>query len=140
MLVDGSYQDPEPLGSTINSEHLDYGFFVDADEKFIIFASNRPGNYSGTELYMSFRLPDDSWGPALNLERINSAFGGGTTWPYLSPDGKYLFFLASVEAYEDSDVVEGTYAGLRAISQSPENGYLKVYWVSTSFIDMLNRK
>jgi len=136
-FVDGSYEDPQPLGPTVNSESLDYAFYVDPDEEFIVFASTRPGAFDGTELYISFHQLDDSWGPALSLEKINAVFEGGISWPYLSPDGKYLFFVASVDAYEDADVEEGTYEQLRAISQSPDNGYLKVYWVSTSFIEEL---
>jgi hypothetical protein len=137
--VDGEYQQPEALGKTINSEYLDYAFYVDPDEKFIIFASNRPGGFLGTELYISFHQPDDSWGPAMNLgSKINnSVFAGGTSWPYLSPDGKYLFFIASVEAYQDSYVEDGTYEQLKAISMSIENGYSKTYWVNTSFIEEL---
>jgi hypothetical protein len=136
--VDGVYQKPEALDITINSEYLDYAFHIEPDEKFIIFASNRPGGFVGTELYISFHEPDGSWGPVLNLgPKINSVFEGGTDWPYLSPDGKYLFFLASVEAYHDSDVEEGTYEQLKAISQSNENGYSRIYWVNTSFVEEL---
>jgi hypothetical protein len=135
-FADGTYEEPQALGPTINSEYLDYGFYIDPDERFILFASTRPGNYDGTELFISFRRDDDSWGPARNLATVNAAFEGGT-WPYISPDGRYLFFLASVEPYDRSNVEEGTYAELKAIAQSVENGYLKVYWVDTSFIDDL---
>lgn len=135
-FVDGVYEEPEALGPTVNSAFLDYGFYIDPDERFVLFASTRPGEFDGTELFVSFHRDDDSWGPALNLRSVNSALEGGS-WPYLSPDGKYLFFLASVEPYEDSDVEEGTYEELKAIAQSAENGYLRIYWVSTSAIDEL---
>ncbi len=139
--VDGEYQQPEALGKTINSEYLDYAFHVEPDEKFIIFSSTRPGGFVGSELYISFHQPDDSWGPAFNLgSKINSVFEGGTDWAYLSPDGKYLFFITSVEAYQDSDVEDGTYEQLKAISLRYENGYNKVYWVNTSFVEELRPK
>jgi hypothetical protein len=136
--IDDVYQKPEALDKTINSEYLDYAFYVDPDERFIIFASNRPGGFVGTELYISYHQSDDSWSPAINLgPKINSVFEGGTDWPSLSPDGKYLFFTASVEAYQDSDVEDGTYEKLKAISKSYENGYSKIYWVDTSFVGEL---
>ena len=137
--VDGEYQQPEALRKTINSEYLDYAFHVHPDEKFIIFSSTRAVGFIGIgELYISFHQPDDSWGPAINLgSKINSVFEGGTDWAYLSPDGKYLFFIASIEAYHDSDVEDGTYEKLKAISLSYENGYNKIYWVNTSFIEEL---
>lgn len=136
--VDGKYQEPEALGKTINSEFLDYAYHIDPDERFIIFSSNRPGGFADVELYISYHQPDDSWGPAINLgPKINSKFAGGTDWPYLSPDGKYLFFTASVEAYRISDVEDGTYEKLREISTSSFNGYSKIYWVDTSFVEKL---
>jgi hypothetical protein len=132
---DGSFEEPQPLDATINSEHLDYAFYVDHDEEFILFASNRPAGFEGNGLYVSFRGVDDSWGPARSLDSINEYFGGGVSWPYLSPDGTYLFFISSVDAYDDSDVEQGTYAELKALAQSPENGYLRVYWTSAACIE-----
>lgn len=136
-LRDGSYEDPQPLAATINSEHLDYAFYVDHDEDFILFVSDRPAEFEGNGLYVSFRGADGSWGPARGLDSINRHFGGGVSWPYLSSDKNYLFFISSVDAFEDSDVERGTYSELKAIAQSPENGYLRIYWTSASCIERL---
>ncbi len=136
--INGKYEDPLPLGKTINSKYLDYAFYVDQDEEFIIFSSNRPGGFSPRDIYISYRQPDNTHGPAKNLgKKINGAFAGGVDWPYLSPDGKYLFFIASIDAYKDFNVKEGTYEQLKTISLEKENGYAKIYWVRAGFIKKL---
>jgi hypothetical protein len=137
-FVDGKYQKPEALDPTINSEHLDYGFHVDPSEKYIIFSSERPEGFTETDLYISYHQHDNSWGPAINLgSKINSIGTGGSAWPYLSPDGKYLFFLSSVHPYIDYDEKEHSYADLEEISLSYTNGYSKIYWVNTNFVEDL---
>ncbi len=140
-LVNGQYQRPEAMSQTINSpDSLDYAFHVSPDEKFVIFSSNRPGGFNGeTDLYISYHLPDDSWSEAVNLgEKINKPLTGGADWPCLSPDGKYLFFTASViPDYKIINKKDCTYADLVEISKSDHNGYNKVYWVGTGFVEKL---
>lgn len=137
-LVHGKYQKPKLLGESINSKYMDYSFCIDPNEAFIIFASNRPGVSTQIELYISFHMSDDTWSDAYNLgPKIKSVCEGGTDWPCLSPNGKYLFFLGSVEAYKEFDVEKSTYKKLKAISQRIENGYSRIYWVSTRFIEEL---
>lgn len=65
--------------------------FIAPDESYPIWDSDREGGYGDSDLYISFRQEDGSWGPAINMgEGINpefaDAYGGVTS------DGKYLFF------------------------------------------------
>jgi hypothetical protein len=81
------------------------------DGSFIIFDSLIPSDKEGdeqTDLFISFRQKDGSWGDAINLgDKINTP--GGNICASLAPDGKYLFYLANRD----------------------------IYWVSTEFIEKL---
>jgi len=92
-LVNGEYGEPENLGAAINTDdYEEYAPFVDPDEDYLIFASNRPGGFGGNDLYISFQNPDGSWTEPRNMgDTINS--GAGDTIPYVSPDGEYFFFI-----------------------------------------------
>lgn len=95
--VNGEYGEPENLGAAINTDdHYEYAPFVDPDEDYIIFASDRPGGFGGNDLYISFKNPDGSWTEPRNMgDTINSS--AGDTIPYVSPDGKYFFFISRRE-------------------------------------------
>jgi hypothetical protein len=138
-LVDGDYQKPEMLDSSINTAtNLDYAFHIDPNEEFIIFASDRPGGYSSLDLYISYRQANDSWGEAINLgEKINTHGIDGSDWPFLSPDSKYLFFMTTVKPKNDIDINQYTYDELRESQLSITNGDSKIHWVNTSFIEEL---
>ena len=81
------------------------------DESFLIFDSDTigpPGNRN-VQLFICFRKSDGSWGKAINLSKIlDSEHNIAAS---LSPDGKYLFFLAGSD----------------------------IYWVSTKIFDQLKK-
>lgn len=93
-FADGHYSEPKPLGSGINSNHIDGFPFIAPDESYIIFTSFRPGSYGLDDLYISYRRYDGTWTEPKNLgPKINSEAKDG--FPYVSPDGKYFFFNSS---------------------------------------------
>ena len=93
-LVNGEYTTPESLININTVEFEEYAPYIDPDEEFIIFASNRPGGYGGNDLYISFREYGGSWLEPVNMgPEINSETGN--TLPYISPDEKYFFFITS---------------------------------------------
>ena len=90
-IVDGLREAPKPFNEDINSGKWTAHPYIAVDESYLIWDSERSGGYGSTDLYISFRQEDGSWGPAINMgEDINSPYedGGGR----LSPDGKYFFF------------------------------------------------
>lgn len=90
-IVDGVREAPQAFNDDINSGRWTAHPYITPDESYLIWDSERSEGYGSTDLYISFRQEDDSWGPAINMgEDINSPFedGGGR----LSPDGKYFFF------------------------------------------------
>lgn len=100
QLQDGKYGKGEKLGDTVNSSSRDFDPFIAPDENFIIFASERPGGFGASDLYISFRKKDGTWTKAKNMgEKINSSSSDYT--PMLSPDGKYLFFTSGRSGVDD---------------------------------------
>lgn len=91
-LVDGKYEEPNTL-------KLDVGIwnahpFIAPDESYIIWDDQRESGYGDSDLYISFRQKDSSWGPAINLgDKINTEFEDA--YGSISPDGKYFFFHRS---------------------------------------------
>ena len=109
-FINGKYSAAEKLPAPINSPFREFDAFVSRDEKMIIFSSERPGGYGGSDIYLSFRKPDNSWSEPMNLGNdINStASEYGAT---ISPDGKYFFYTSGKHGSED------------------------IFWVSAGFIN-----
>jgi hypothetical protein len=142
-FVEGEYQKYESLGPNVNFPHNDpypnHSPTVDPDERFVIFVSRRPGGFGTQDLYISYRQPDGTWGPAINLGPEINTIGVGNSWPQLSPDGKFLFFVNYAKPYNENDINEKkySYAELIAIQESILNGWGNIYWVDTSFVEKL---
>lgn len=134
-LSENGYAAAEKLGETINAGYNEGNPCVSPDERFLLFKSSRPGGFGGTDLYVSFRRPDGSWGPPLNLgSAINSA--DDELEPRLSPDGRYLFFTSFRQS--DPAMLRSTsYQELTALYRHPQNGYGTLYWVRAEIIDVL---
>jgi hypothetical protein len=114
-FVEGKYAAPEKLGPQINSDHPDWQPFVAPDESYLIFSRYKGKPKSGTlRLFISFRDSSGNWTEARDMgESINEKNAG---WPYVSPDGKYFFFVSS----RDND-----------------SHFYKVYWVSAKILEDL---
>ncbi|NPD46639.1 MULTISPECIES: FG-GAP-like repeat-containing protein [unclassified Lentimicrobium] len=93
-LNDGVYEKPQLLPSSINMAGGTFNWtpFITPDESYILFSSNRlsPDKDFG-DIYICFRSNNGNWTEAINLgKNINS--DRQERFPYVSPDGKYLFF------------------------------------------------
>ena len=114
QVNDTTYSSPVKL----NDAGINKSGFANADpciaanEKYLIFSSNRPGGYGDNDLYISYRNADNTWGGPVNLgPKINSSANDFSA--YLTPDGKYLLFAR-------------------------DNGSTRhIYWVSSGFIDSI---
>jgi hypothetical protein len=109
-LIDGKYGKPEIVGGGVNTPHYDAHPCIAEDEGFIIFDSDRPGGYGEGDLYICFRIDDDTWGNAINLGPVINR-ESHEAYASISPDGKYLFFSSnrggSFDLYwVDMDIVE----------------------------------
>ncbi|MEO0472320.1 MAG: hypothetical protein AAF206_22035, partial [Bacteroidota bacterium] len=89
--INGEYEAPQAFGEEINTGKWTAHPFIAPDESYLIWDSEREGGYGETDMYISFRQEDGSWGSAINMgPEINTEYeeGGGM----LTPDGKYFFF------------------------------------------------
>jgi len=112
--VNGQYLTPQKMSVSINSDSMDIGAFIDPDEEYLIFESNREGGFGETDLYISFRKPDNTWTTAVNLGYpVNT--DSYEMSPYVSTDKQFLFFL------------------------SERDGNRNPYWVSASVIDSIRQ-
>ncbi|MCO7224402.1 hypothetical protein [Pleionea sp. CnH1-48] len=115
-LINGKRETPKPFNKEINTGKWTAHPFIAPDESYIIWDSERDGGYGDSDMYISFRQPDGSWGAAVNFgEKINTEGedGGG----YVTPDGKYLFYCRRC---------------------TPPN--YEIMWVDAKFIDTLRAK
>jgi hypothetical protein len=100
---EGKYAKPVNLGAPVSSSLIESGPFIAPDESYIIF------DRQGEGLVISYRDKEGKWtkpknlGPAINYR--------GAQAPYVSPDGKYLFF------------------------NSGRNRNYDIYWADASFIE-----
>lgn len=109
----------EKLGAAVNSDFTELHPCVAPDERFLVFYSSRPGHHGskGGDLYISFRNDDGMWKEAVNLgEQFNKGHLS-TSFPQLSSDGRYFFFLKLVSIPWQAEV----------------------FWVSIEALDDLNR-
>lgn len=75
---------------SINSTYYDGAATMTADGNTMVFVSDRNGEKSSTDLFI-VKKTGKKWGEAVSLPmNVNSK--GRETTPYLTPDGKYLFF------------------------------------------------
>jgi hypothetical protein len=120
-LKEGIRQPPVALAEYINKGTYTAHPFIAQDESYLIWDSNREGGFGDSDLYISFKQEDGSWGEAINMgAEINSdmedAFGSVT------PDGKYFLFhrVKMGETFEDWDA--------------------NIYWIDAQIIEELRMK
>ena len=94
----GQFQPAIPAGTGVNTDAYEADVFVAPDESYLVFAANRPGGLGSGDLFVSFRKADGSWTPSRSLgNTINT--DTDDFCPYVSPDGKYLFYASRGDIY-----------------------------------------
>jgi outer membrane protein OmpA-like peptidoglycan-associated protein/Tol biopolymer transport system component len=90
-LIGDEWSAPIDVGSNINTKSRETSASISADGNSIYFTSDRPGGYGGLDIYVSNKLPDESWGKAINLgPAINTE--KDEEGPFIHPDGVTLYF------------------------------------------------
>jgi len=96
------YSTPIHLGDVLNSPYREATPFFSQDKKRLYFASNRPGGYGGTDIYVSDRLDFTfkKWSePRLLSRPINSEFND--SHPYVQVDENSILFTSNREGTSD---------------------------------------
>ncbi|MCP4728135.1 MAG: hypothetical protein GY863_24055 [bacterium] len=108
--LDGRYGPAENVGPMINTEGSDQDPYIAPDESYLIVCQSKSGGLGEYDLYISFMKEDGSWTDLINMgPDVNS-----TEYefrPYVTPDGKYLFFTSNRDAsgniyWVDAKVIE----------------------------------
>ena len=137
----GKYQEPEQLNSNVNCGTNRYNAFIDPDEQFIIIpVVGMEDGLGGADYYIVFRDNQDNWSKPINLgSKINQE--SGAEWsPYISPDGKYFFFMSTRTNKFDSSTDEfPSYSKLLNSSIELGNGNSSIYWVKSDFLYELQK-
>lgn len=93
MNKNRSWNSPKPIkNKSINSSFFDGAATVTADGNTMYFVSDRKADKSLTDIYVVHR-EGKKWGSAKPLPEIINTPERETT-PYISPDGKFLFFAS----------------------------------------------
>ncbi|WP_125720619.1 TolB family protein [Pseudoalteromonas rubra] len=117
-LKDGQRQAPKVMSKVVNSGAMTAHPFIAPDESYLIWDSEREDGFGDSDLYISFKQQDGSWGKAINMgAAVNS--DKWDAYATVTPDGKYLLFNRGV---------------------SDDNKNVDVYWVDASIIDTLRAK
>jgi len=117
-VIDGKYEEPKLLDKKINTGRS-FHPFIAPDESYLIFDSKREGGYGDSDIYISFKQKNDSWGNPINLgDKINTKAWEASA--SVTPDRKYLFFNRNMgsDKYENVDI----------------------FWVSAEIIEKLRPK
>jgi len=116
-IKDGERQAPKKMGPVVNTGKWTAHPFIAPDESYLIWDSERAGGYGGTDLYISFRQKDNSWGPAINMgDKVNS--DKADFYASVTPDGKYILFNRGIG----------------------DKGNIDIYWVDAQIIETLRNQ
>ncbi len=126
----GSYTQPENLGEPINSLFYEFNAFIAPDESYIIFSSwGREDDFGKGDLYISYNNGMNNWTKPKNLgNEINS--DALDYCPFVSPDGKYLFFSSKRESADLKNKANKKLSNILQLADGIQNGLGNIYWVA----------
>jgi Tol biopolymer transport system component len=109
--VNGEYQPVTKLGLPFNTVARQQHPWIAPDESYMIFTVRRPGQNPVSVLFVSFKNKDDHWSEP---KELNLGINAGQ--PFVTLDGKYLFFTSGEQKQGD------------------------IYWVSTKILEEARSK
>ena len=113
-FIGGEYESPVNLGPKLNTEHHEWDTYTAPDESYMIYCSTKPGGLGEDDLYVTYKQSDGKWSAPVHMgNEINTEKSENR--PYVSPDGKFLFYA------------------------STERGNRDIYWVDARIIEDMKR-
>ncbi len=137
-FVDGKYIEPEKLGAKVNSTRAQFNAFISPNEDYMIIPTfGEEDSFGRTDYYISYRNENDEWSDKINLgNKINSASGLEYS-PYVSPDGKYFFFMTAKFDEIFKSITKLNYKNFTDFHNKSENGNPDIFWIKADFIEEL---
>jgi len=130
----GEYSLPEKLSDAINDKGGNHPYIA-PDESYIIFDSELKDIDASNDIYISFRDKNGEWRkPQKFGDGVNSQYDERR--PFVSYDGKYLFFDSDRINPEKPDGAI-TITQLQKLTNVPANSYQHTYWVDAKIIEEL---
>jgi Tol biopolymer transport system component len=104
--VDGQYKTLERMGPPVNAGTQSMYPCIAPDGSYLVFNSRRPSEKIQSVLNVSFRTPDGGWSEPRMID-----LGAEAGTPFVSRDGKFLFFTSGERGKSDicwvsADVIE----------------------------------
>jgi len=108
-LEGNDWSAPVNMGDVVNDESWDSQPCISSDGNSIFFISTRNGSHGSSDIYITRKNKFGDWGLPVNLgDEINTPLSEVS--PYLSPDGKTLYFAsAGHPGFGDLDVFMSVY-------------------------------
>ena len=137
--TEDGFAEPELLGPEVNSTRSQYNAFIAPDESYLIYSTHlREDGLGGDDYYISFRDAEDNWTGPINMGPAVNTDGGSEHSPFVTRDGKYLFFMAARNVFDEglpADV--RTLREMQELHAKPQSGQPGIYWVDAAFIEEL---
>ncbi len=111
------------LGKIINTNKVESAASISPDGNTLVYASFRADGLGSSDLWMSKKLPDGTWGKPVNIEELNTPYG--EDFPRIRADGNAILFASqgfnSIGGY---DVFEAEFDSVAQKFKEPVNiGY-----------------
>ncbi len=137
-LVNGKYTSPEKLPKQINCGTNRFNAYVSPDESFVIVpAVGVDEGPRRVQYYIVFRNEDDTWQEPISLSsEINTPRETGWSF-YISPDKKYIFYMATKPFPKDKQPKNLSLDFLHKFSEMPQNGNSDIYWIDAKILENL---
>ena len=87
------YEEYKTFGTNINSDGIETSAGLSTDANKLFFSREDKTTNGGTDIFMSYRMPNGTWGNPVSLGPvINTKYN--ETFPHLAADGKTLYFAS----------------------------------------------
>lgn len=98
------WSSPLNMGQVVNSEFWESQPSLSPDKRALYFTAREPNGFGGSDLYISYVMPDGKWGPPMNMgPEINTP--GDETSPFIHADNQTLYFASSgLQGYGKMDL------------------------------------
>jgi len=134
-LVDGHYQEPEPLPEQANTGRNRFNAWMSPDQKrMIIPAAGHPDNLGGVDYWLALRSEGDVWTGPFNLGPLVNDGSPGSWSPYVSPDRQTFFFMSGRTLGHPQPWPE-SWSGLQWRHDNPGNGRSGIFVMNAAFLE-----
>ena len=141
---EGRFGEPVELPKEVNGRGTVFNAFIAPDESYLIACVEGrvdSPTAGAANYYIFFRSQDDSWSEGVNLGPEVNFPGAAASAPYVTSDGRYLFFGSNRRKEITSPAGSPmTWSQFMARFCGPQNGGSDVYWIDASFLRTLKSK